>query len=385
MAKFARTGCLCLGVAFALSAIWLGVPARSPAGASAVATVTEPLIPTAIPTHTVRDGTGTPQQPVAAPASETTLPGLYSVRQRIGLGVPLPTFPEQIARELSPGWYLDWRVNLHALQLPDLEYAPMVRLSGSSYRPDLETIRQAAMARPGALWLIGNEPDVRWQDNVLPDDYARLYHQLYHFLKGVDPSCQVAIGGISQVTPLRLRYLEAILDAYQRLYGAPMPVDVWNIHAFILREEADSWGVGIPPGFDEPRGQLYEVADHDNLSIFANQLVTFRRWMKTRGEQDKPLIVSEYGILMPEDYGFPPERVQRFMVESFDYMHNARDSTIGYAPDGDRLVQRWCWFSLSYAQYPTGDLIQLPSGELTPLGETFASYISAHSDNATDQ
>lgn len=376
---------LWLGIALVLLLTWVGVPERSPAQVDLAPTATEPLIPTAGPIRSPPAGTPESNEWSANSVPETASPGLYSVRQRIGLGVPLPTFSEHIAIQLDPGWYLDWRVNPHALQMPGLDYMPMVRLSGASYRPELETVRQVATARPGALWLIGNEPDVRWQDNVLAEDYARLYHELYHFLKEIDPSCQVAIGGISQPTPLRMRYLETVLEAYQRLFSVPMPVDVWNVHAFILREEADSWGVGIPPGFDDRHGELYEIADHDNLSIFASQLVAFRRWMKEHGEQEKPLIVSEYGILMPEEYGFPPERVQRFMIQTFDYMLNARDPAIGYPLDADRLVQRWCWFSLAYSQYPTGDLMRVETGELTPLGETFARYVHAHQNAEADR
>ena len=78
-----------------------------------------------------------------------------------------------------------------------VEYVPMVRLKGDSHSPDLPTLARVATSRPGSLWLIGNEPDVKWQDNVLPGDYAHLYHDLYVFLKEQDPSCRVAIGGVS--------------------------------------------------------------------------------------------------------------------------------------------------------------------------------------------
>ncbi len=313
-------------------------------------------------------------------AASVSVPTLYSVRQRIGLGVPFPPFSEGVARQLKPGWYLDWTVSQYPLGLEGLEYVPMVRLKGNSYSPDLATLAEVATRRPGSLWLVGNEPDVMWQDNVRPDDYARLYHDLYIFLKEQDPSCHIAIGGVSQPTPLRLRYLEAVLNAYQGLYGAKIPVDVWNVHAFILREEADSWGVDIPPGLPDRSGELYEIQDHDDMTVFKRQIVAFRRWMKDHGEQDKPLIVSEYGILMPEDYGFPTEKVERFMVATFDYFLTARDPEIGYPRDGWRLVQRWAWFSLADRKYPTGNLIDYETGQLTSLGEAYAQYVVSHQD-----
>jgi hypothetical protein len=80
-----------------------------------------------------------------------------------------------------------------------------------------------------------DEPDCIWQDGVTPDRYAEVYHELYYFLKQRDLSCRIAIGGVSQSTPLRLQYLDAILNRYTELYDEKMPVDVWNAHSFMLR------------------------------------------------------------------------------------------------------------------------------------------------------
>jgi hypothetical protein len=250
----------------------------------------------------------------------------------------------------------------------------MIRLNSGSPRPQGPALEAAVAAMPGALWLIGNEPDVQWQDNVTAERYAEHYHDLYAQLKELDPTCQVAIGGVSQPTPLRLGYLDRILDAYQERYGEPMPVDVWNVHNFILREERDSWGIGIPPGMPANSGELYEITDHDNMAIFRKQIVDFRRWMAGRGQRDKPLIVTEYGILMPSDYGFPPDRVERFMIDTFEFFRTATDPALGLPDDGNRLVQRWCWFSQADARYPTGDLVVPETGELTPLGNAFRDY-----------
>ena len=223
---------------------------------------------------------------------------------------------------------------------------------------------------------------MKWQDNTTPEDYAQRYHELVVFIKTLDPSAQVAIGGVSQVTPLRLSYLERVLAAYEQRYGEPLPVDVWNVHAFTLREERNSWGVSIPPGFDDvQQGMLWEIEDHDNLDLLRQQIVDFRRWMVRHGQRDKPLIVTEFGILMPEDYGFPPEAVAEYMRRSFDLLLTARDPEIGYLADDNRLVQRFVWYSLSDTTYPTGNLVDPKTGDLTPLGEVFADY-AGHLDTS---
>jgi hypothetical protein len=254
----------------------------------------------------------------------------------------------------------------------------MVRVGGSptnaEYRPDAGTIQAAAAANPGSTWLIGNEPDVIWQDNTTPERYAELYHELYHLLKDADPTCRVAIAGVSQPTPLRLAYLERALDAYQGRYGEPMPVDVWNVHGFVLREERNSWGVGIPPGFDDDAGLLYEIEDHDDLDLFRGQVLAFRRWMADHGQRDRPLVLSEYGILMPPEYGYDEARVEAFMVATFDYFLTATDDRVGYPRDGNRLVQWWAWYSLADTTYPTGNLFDPETKALTSLGSAFARY-----------
>lgn len=276
---------------------------------------------------------------------------------------------------LRLGWYLDWRARADSPTSGDLEYAQMVRLRDGALIPDVQTLADIARRHPGALWLIGNEPDVKWQDNVAPAEYARLYHEAYTALKRADGRAQVAIGGITQPTPLRLRYLDAVLAAYREQFGAAMPVDVWNVHDFILREERGSWGVDIPPGLSDDRGQLYEISDNADLAAFKAQIFAFRRWMAERGLQNYPLIVSEYGIPMPEDYGFPPQVVAAFLTATFDFFLTAADPTVGYPADAHRLVQRWCWYSLADTLYPTGNLFDPQTGAITPLGRAWVAYV----------
>jgi hypothetical protein len=152
---------------------------------------------------------------------------------------------------------------------------------------------------------------------------------------------------------------------------------VWNVHNFILREEQGAWGVDTPPGLSDERGMLYEIDDGDDVQIFRQQVVDFRRWMAEHGYQDKPLIVSEYGILMPEEYGFSAERVVAFLTDTFDFFLTATDPALGYREDDYRLVQRWCWYSLNSPEssYPTGRLIDPETGEMTAVGEGWARYV----------
>jgi hypothetical protein len=344
----------------------------------------DPLVPTVAATSPASQAIITPTAPptvtiaLPAPAASATPLEPVNLGSRLGVGVPRKVtdvqFDAALAQQLGMGWYLDWHMDKAPLALEGLEYAQLYAMRPPNLPLQRARIAEVMAANPGALWLAGNEPDVMWQDNQTPEQYAQLYHQFYTFVKTLDPSAQIAIAGVSQVTPLRLQYLEAVLAAYERLYGQRMPVDVWNVHAFILREERDSWGVSIPPGMEVDQGMLWEIEDHDDLDLFRQQIIDFRRWMAKQGEQDKPLIISEFGILMPSEYGFSDERVAQFMTETFDFLLTAADPEIGLETDDNRLVQGLTWYSLSDTVYPTSNLVDPNTGELTALGQVFAAY-----------
>ena len=289
--------------------------------------------------------------------------------------------------DLKIGWYVDWMATTEPARPGGIDYMPMIRLAqvGSdayTYSPSGTALLGVIEANPGATWLIGNEPDRRrWQDNLEPHVYARAYHELYHLIKGEDSEARIAAGGIVQPTPLRLQYLDLVLESYQGLYGEPMPVDVWNIHAFILRERScdyypdDCWGAEVPPGIDEPQGMLYEIEDNDNLDIFKQHIGWFRQWMADSGYQDRPLIITEFGVQMWPELGFPPERVNAFMDGTFDYLLTVT-STLGYPADEYRLVQRWAWYSLTDDNF-NGWLFDPSSKARTVFGDHFAAYTAA--------
>ena len=42
-----------------------------------------------------------------------------------------------------------------------------------------------------------------------------------------------------------------------------------------------------------------------------------RQWMADHGQRDKPLWITEYGILMPEEYGFDARAGKALYVGQF--------------------------------------------------------------------
>jgi hypothetical protein len=291
-------------------------------------------------------------------------------------GTDIVRYPQ--VTSLKAGWYVNWTTQVRPQRPGFIEYVQMIRIHQKLTCPlwstnahnrticpyaqpydyvTLQTrdeIAAAVRANPQSLWLIGNEMDRRdWpgggQDEMLPEVYARAYHDMYQLVKGIDPKARVAIGGVIQPTPLRLQYLTQVWNTYKALYGKNMPVDVWNVHNFILQEKMNDYGAGIPPGIQASEGVSYpdDELSHINRQIFDQQIRAFRAWMKARGEQNKPLIISEYGVLYSHVAQInTAAAVQDFMVWTFDYFLTTRDCSLGYAADDCRLVQRWAWYSL---------------------------------------
>jgi len=281
-------------------------------------------------------------------------------------------------------WYLDYATQQTPPHTADMVYAQMIRPPFWRSTTFTKTVEAIIQNNPGALWIVGNEPERDKQDSLTADAYAVFYHNVYTFLKTRDPSAHIAIAGVVQSTPLRRRYLDLVLTRYQTRYGVAMPIDVWTLHAFILPEN-NVWGASIPLGLEAfaNEGMQYTVADHDNMTIFRNNIIAFRQWMADRGYRNKPLLITEYGLLLSPAHGFPYAKVKNFMLASFDFFLTSTDAAIGYPADDNRLVQAWSWFSLNYPPYDeateigfNGNLVAPDTGVLQPLGQDYGAYIN---------
>lgn len=322
-----------------------------------------------------------------------------SPQSRIGINVAREEGKEltdYAVERIGAGWYLDYAWHVQPARPGGMTYFPMVRPQQIDPTTLATTVGPAVDANPGATWILGNEPDNGDQDKRTPAEYATFYHTLYQFLKARDPSSRVAIGAVTAVTPLRLRYLDAVLESYRTQFGAELPVDLWTIHIYLLPEISPG-GIGIPVGLEAYRDEalLVELAEHDNLESFAAQVSEFRAWMARRGFRNHELILSEYGILLPPTFGFDEARVRNFMLGSFAFLQTARDELTGLPTDDNRLVQRWGWFSLNYYAYnPTGtrgeraglngNLFDHGSGAITGLGIAFGDYLTRLTTQTVD-
>ncbi len=172
---------------------------------------TQTAVPTATPTKSTENTASATAVPLKLSRYNVTGSLKYANEAR-SLGLPFSAV-------------LDWSVKPDP-ETNGFDFWQMVRLDENGIRETTwDEIEETIRLNPGSVWLIGNEPDVVWQDNVTPQKYAQHYHDLYTFIKERDPKSQIAIGGISQSTPLRRAYLDIVLDTYMAEYGQPMPVE----------------------------------------------------------------------------------------------------------------------------------------------------------------
>jgi hypothetical protein len=383
-------------------------------------------LPTPLPDWT--DPVSAPPVEVIQAASAVTPPSLC----RFGFDAARRSVDEYPAEELArlrTQFYANWGISANPSRPNGMEYIQMVRIKQwkwengqrvlASVTAPYETpytytvtsgwdaVRTAVQNNLGSVWLIGNEIERRdWttghQDEILPEVYAWAYHDLYMAIKSWDPTARVSAGGIIQATPLRLQYMDRVWDEYQSKYGERMPVDVWNIHAFVLQEKRNDWGADIPAGIDVQTGILYSVADNKDFNIAAGHIRAFRQWMRDKGEQNKPLYITEYGVNMPPWYsGFSFEAVRdEFMYPSFDFFLSETDADIGYPADDYRLVQMWMWYSLDddygywndgqWRLYYNGHLFHSglddgrPPMGIAPLGQYWEAYVTDPSISVPD-
>ncbi len=310
-------------------------------------------------------------------------------------------FIDFTARNQSPGpdsmeyWQM---VRFRQDRGPNGEYLDSYTLTNL----DWTSLEARVKANPGVLWIVGNEPDrVVLQDDTYPAMYARIYHDVYHFIKDIDTTARVAVAGLVGFTPGREQYMDIVWDTYLASFGVPMPVDAWTIHPYVLWESGGggahvalgtdpSLAIPYSPKCADPNAICY--AEHDDINLFAAQIVRMREWMWRHGQQAKPLLATEWSILLPYEWGdgsyfydengetFNPDRVSQYMRLTQDYFRNTRNTRIGYPADDYRLVQQWLWFPFSWqsVEASASNLVEAQSPyQSTLVGQAWQQYVQS--------
>lgn len=200
-------------------------------------------------------------------------------------------------------------------------------------------------AHPGHWWVVGNEPNDPHQDNQTPAAYARYFVRTAMRIRAADPTAGIIVAGLADADTA---WADRFLAAYRQISPKRSDIDAWNIHNYLLDG---------PSQYDQGR--------------FKNRIIDFRKWMAAAGERDKPLLLTEFGVLYgagccdrPRDV---PERGHDFMRGVLAWLETTR------------LVDAWSWFTLdSGDQQFNGDLLYAPgSTGLSLFGQIYAGRARA--------
>ncbi len=349
--------------------------------------------------------------------TDTTSPDAMALAPNCRYGVTVSGGTNGQLTELGIGWTLTFTVGNNGYP-NNIQKAQVVRFKPqgtNSYRivspaNGLAGLDNVIQQNPGAVWLIGNEVDRKVvQDDLHPHVYARAYRDVYYYIKQRDHTAQIAISGLVRISPGRVQYLDLVWNSYQQQFGHKMPVDVWNMHAYNLPELDGNGNDGpaavangtdpalalryLRPGegpFACDQADVVCFKDEDDPQAFIDQVVTMRQWMKNKGEQNKPLIISEFSILAPynpidgflqDENGnsFTPPRVSAFMQATYNYLENAADPNLGYPADNNRLVQQWMWYTLNEsnpdAAGSSSALLDRNTGQFNQIGQTHIDWV----------
>ncbi|MBC7316052.1 MAG: hypothetical protein H5T70_06510, partial [Chloroflexi bacterium] len=231
--------------------------------------------------------------------------GPWLIHPPAGAGLVAVAWPTATQlKRIEPSWYYTY--GFSGSTVPGYERIYLV-----PWQYDDEALARALKEHPGQWWMVGNEPNDPSQDNLSPAAYATFYHRFLEAAHRFDPTCHVMPAGIANAD---WGWAHDFRESYRAQYGRYPRVDAWNIHNFILEPERTPW----------------------DLVVFQERILTFREWMAKVGEGDKPLVLSEFGVLqkhLADGSEVPPERVIEFMEASVRWL-----ATTDY-------VQSWAWFA----------------------------------------
>jgi len=239
---------------------------------------------------------------------------------------------------LGPVWFMDYNWDT-----PNLAgHSRLYVIRSWEVRADQGAIPSAMRASGSAWWSLGNEPNDPNQDNVSPEAYAELYH-VFEGWAAQAGQCHILPAGIANAD---WNWAESFREAYRQKYGGYPRVDGWNIHNYILEQGLNSY----------------------DLAEFQRRILAFDRWTETIGDGQKPLFLTEFGVLYgngccnrPVD---PPDKIIAFMHD-----------TVGWLADSN-VVTCWAWFASDANPY-NGSLLT-PDGQLNDLGAAYRDLVLKH-------
>lgn len=309
------------------------------------------------------------------------------------------------------GYYLDYTHTRDASVPAHIKYLHVLRVSNGAFNAEQAGLAALVVANPGSMWIVGNEPEMWAEDAVTAEVYAERYFALAQIIRAGDATARIGFGPIVMPTVLRMKYIDFAWKRLIQLAGshtaAAALIDMFVPHGFILNEQGGLdengnpfWGSGVPYGFETRIPPISWQAEQELITDFSDlysfekfkiRMLRFRQWMKDSGLQNKALWLTEYGQLAPpytrpEDnfYTVPEAITADFFAKTTDWMLQTKDASLGMPTDGNRLFQKWFWYSVNDPMtHYGGTLVNPDTLKLTFVGGVWLNFIPADPTSIT--
>ncbi len=254
-------------------------------------------------------------------------PGNTSPKKGVGNSYMRATVSQLLS--LGVSWTHSWNIGYGLLDQNYYDQVPLIMIN--TY--DENTIRQTASSHPGKYWLIFNEPDGSWSSDYMNGDQAATnYYYLRSIIKSADPTAKLIVGGTYYED---LYWLTNFRQAYQKKYGSFPEVEGWHSH-------------------------LYMDKDSYRKDVWQSKVNYWFTWMQGNGGI-KEFWLTEFGCLNSESVA------RQIMIDQIPFLESLP------------WLTRYAWYATD-ADPPemntgfTGSLIDRNTGELTSLGQLYATY-----------
>jgi len=147
-------------------------------------------------------------------------------------GCPNITDLPMLYNVLQIEWAYTW-ASCMWLMPPHIEYVPMIRSIHAFDATRAQRIVDYYGA--GIYWLVGNEPDNQWQDNLTPMEAADAYGVIVNIILEVDPTAKIIIGNFTNPSQyFREVWFSQFKSAWMTKWNeeATAKIAGWGVHAY---------------------------------------------------------------------------------------------------------------------------------------------------------
>jgi len=236
--------------------------------------------------------------------------------------------PFEVIRALGISWSYNWWVSPEFFD-DGYEYVPMVHKG-----MDLSRVQNVARNYPGRYWLVFNEPDYYYSDNISPTDGAIFYKELRERIKQADPTAKLIVGGVFYED---LGWLTQFRNEYRRLYGVFPSVEGWHAH-------------------------LYVGTQNYNKETWRQKITNWKTWMMNNGGLTE-FWLTEFGCLQSDAVSLQIMRDQIPWLETEASWISRYAWYAVWVPLENNPYCNQCRTSLTHAD-----------DSLTPLGQLFSTF-----------